>query len=138
MISCLLSRAAQGIEPGRFNDMDIVFIRDLEIECIIGIWGWERKMPQTVNIDIDMGTDVTKASETEDIEHCVDYKSVSQSVTGLVKEGRFKLVETLADRVAVHIMATYHVPWVRIRVSKPGAVKHSREVGVMVERGSRD
>ncbi|MDG2156159.1 MAG: dihydroneopterin aldolase [Gammaproteobacteria bacterium] len=118
--------------------MDIVFIRDLEIECIIGIWGWERKMPQTVNIDIDMGTDVTKASETEDIEHCVDYKSVSQSVTGLVKEGRFKLVETLADRVAVHIMATYHVPWVRIRVSKPGAVKHSREVGVMVERGSRD
>jgi dihydroneopterin aldolase len=79
--------------------MDIVFIRDLEIECIIGIWGWERKMPQTVNIDIDIGTDVANAAETEDIEHCVDYKSVSQTVTSLVKEGRFKLVETLADRV---------------------------------------
>lgn len=118
--------------------MDIVFIRDLEIECIIGIWGWERKMPQTVNIDIDIGTDVANAAETEDIEHCVDYKSVSQTVTSLVKEGRFKLVETLADRVAGHIMAVYNVPWVRVRVSKPGAVKHSREVGVMVERGSKD
>jgi len=118
--------------------MDTVFIRDLEIECIVGIWGWERKMQQTVSIDLDMATDLSKAAETEDIQYCVDYKSVSQSVTALVQEGRFKLVETLADRVAAHIITDFNVPWVRVRVSKPGAVKHSREVGVIVERGSRD
>ncbi len=117
--------------------MDVVFIRDLEIECIVGIWGWERKMMQTVNIDLDMGTDLSKAAETEDIQYCVDYKSVSQTVTALVQEGRFKLVETLADRVAAHIREDYSVPWVRVRVSKPGAVKHSSEVGVIVERGSK-
>ncbi|MDG1462146.1 MAG: dihydroneopterin aldolase [Gammaproteobacteria bacterium] len=117
--------------------MDLVFIRDLEIECIVGIWGWERKMQQTVKIDLDMGTDLTKAAETEDIQHCIDYKSVSQTVTKLVQEGRFMLVETLADRVAAHVREDYSVPWVRVRVSKPGAVKHSREVGVIVERGSK-
>ncbi len=117
--------------------MDIVFVRDLEIECIVGIWGWERKMPQTVSIDLDMGTDLSQAAATEDINFCVDYKSVSQSVTKLVQEGRFKLVETLADRVAAHIREDFGVPWVRVRVSKPGAVKHSREVGIIVERGER-
>jgi len=118
--------------------MDIVFIRGLDIECIVGIFSWERKMPQTVSIDIDMGTDLSKAAETEDIQHCVDYKSVSQSVTALVKESRFKLVETLADNVAMHIIDDYNVPWVRVRVAKPGAVKNSREVGIIVERGSKD
>jgi len=118
--------------------MDIVFIRKLDIECIVGIFSWERKMQQTVSIDIDMGTDLSKAAETEDIAHCVDYKSVSQSVTKLVQEGRFKLVETLADRVAAHIREDYGVPWVRVSVAKPGAVKHSEAVGVIVERGSKD
>jgi len=118
--------------------MDIVFIRDLDIECIVGIFSWERKMPQTVNIDIDIATDLSKAAETEDIQYCVDYKAVSQSVTELVKESRFKLVETLADSVAHHIINDYNAPWVKVRVAKPGAVKHSREVGVIVERGSKD
>ncbi len=116
---------------------DTVFVRDLEVRAIIGINDWERRELQTILIDLDMATDVRPAAVDEDIEKTVNYRSVSKAVMKLTIEGEFFLVETLAERIATMIRTDFGVPWVRVSVRKPGAVRFSREVGVEIERGSR-
>lgn len=117
--------------------MDLVIVRDLRIRTIVGIWDWERKMPQTVSIDLDMATDVSRAAETDKIEDTLDYKKVAKRVTSFVQEEAFQLVERMADQVAELIMSEFDVPWVRVEVRKPRAVRDSADVGVVVERGQR-
>jgi dihydroneopterin aldolase len=117
---------------------DTVFLRDLEVRAVIGINDWERREIQTILIDLDMACDTRAAAATEDIEKTVNYRSVAKAVTRLTEEGRFFLVETLAERIAQLVRGEFGVPWVRVRVRKPGAVRFSREVGVEIERGSRD
>ncbi|MDJ0522072.1 MAG: dihydroneopterin aldolase [Planctomycetota bacterium] len=116
---------------------DTVFVRDLEVRAIIGINDWERRELQTILIDLDMATDVRPAAVDEDIEKTVNYRSVSKAVMKLTIEGEFFLVETLAERIATMIRTDFGVPWVRVSVRKPGAVRFSREVGVEIQRGSR-
>ncbi len=116
---------------------DTVFIRDLEVRAIIGIEDWEREKLQTILIDLDMACDTAKAAETEDIAHAVNYRSVAKAVEKLTIEGSFQLVETLAERIAALVQGAFGVPWVRVRVRKPGAVRFSREVGIEIERGQR-
>jgi len=117
--------------------MDLVILRDLRIQTIVGIWDWERKMPQTVSIDLDMAADVGRAAETDDIEDALDYKKVAKRVTGFVQDARFQLVERMAEEVARLIMSEFDVPWVRVAVHKLRAVRDSANVGVVVERGQR-
>ena len=116
---------------------DTVFVRDLEIRAIIGINDWERRELQTILIDLDMACDARAAAAGEDIDKAVNYRSVSKAVMALTLEGKFLLVETLAERIAALIRDEFGVPWVRVRVRKPGAVRFSREVGIEIERGSR-
>lgn len=116
---------------------DTVFVRDLEIRAIIGINDWERRELQTILIDLDMACDARAAAADEDIEKAVNYRSVSKAVMALTIEGKFFLVETLAERIAALIRDEFGVPWVRVSVRKPGAVRFSREVGIEIERGSR-
>jgi dihydroneopterin aldolase len=116
---------------------DTVFVRDLEIRAIIGINDWERRELQTILIDLDMACDARAAAAGEDIDKAVNYRSVSKAVMALTLEGKFFLVETLAERIAGLIREEFGVPWVRVRVRKPGAVRFSREVGIEIERGSR-
>jgi dihydroneopterin aldolase len=116
---------------------DTVFVRDLEIDAIIGINDWERRERQKVRIDLDMACDAAAAAAGDDIEKAVNYRSVTKAVIAHVEASRYFLVETLAERLAGLIREDFGVPWVRVRVSKPGAVRHSREVGVEVERGRR-
>ena len=118
--------------------MDIIFVRGLEARGIIGIEEWERKKSQTIRIDLEMACDVRLAAASDDIEHTVNYKGVSKAVLKHVEESKYLLVETLAERLAAMIRQEYGVPWVKVRVSKPGAVRFSEEVGVVVERGSRE
>lgn len=118
-------------------ELDTVFVRDLRIETIVGIWDWERRMPQTVSIDLEMAADIRTPAGTECIEDCLDYKKVSKRVISLVQQSKFKLVETMAERIAETIQTEFHVPWVRVSVCKPWAVRGSREVGVVIERGNR-
>jgi dihydroneopterin aldolase len=117
--------------------MDIVFIRDLCVETVIGIYDWERQIKQTVSIDLDMGADIRKAAATDNIEDALNYKAVAKRLIQFVGESRFLLVETLAERIADIVLDEFPVPWLRLRLSKPGAVRGSREVGVIIERGSR-
>ena len=117
--------------------MDIVYIRELEIDAIIGIYDWERETKQIVSIDLEMGCDNTKAAASEDIADALDYKSVAKRLISFVEGSEFLLVETLAERIAAIVLEEFFVPWLRLRLGKPGAVTGSKDVGVIIERGSK-
>jgi dihydroneopterin aldolase len=117
---------------------DTVFVRDLEARAIIGINDWEREKRQTVLIDLDLACDASAAAADEDIEKAVNYRSVAKAVLKHAETGNYYLVETLAERLAALIREDFGVPWVRIRIRKPGAVRFSSEVGIEIERGSRE
>ncbi len=114
--------------------MDIVYIRELEIETVIGIFDWERKIKQTVSLDLDMASDNRKAAATDKIEDAVDYKSVSKRIIDFVEKSEFQLVETMAEEITSIVLNEFSVPWVKLRLSKPGAVRGSKDVGVIIER----
>lgn len=114
--------------------MDKVFIEALEIECVIGIYDWERKIKQPVVLDIEMGFDNTRPAATDNIEDTLNYKAVSKRLIQFVSESEFGLVESLAERCAAIILDEFGVAHVRIRLSKPGAVRGAKAVGVIIER----
>jgi len=118
--------------------MDIVFINDLRIETIIGIYDWERKVRQTISLDLEMGADIRKAAATDAIEDTLNYKAVAKRVIAFVEQSSFQLVETLAERIAALVREEFSVPWVRLTLNKGGAVRGARGVGVVIERGARD
>ncbi len=114
--------------------MDRVFIRALQLEAVIGIWAWERRIRQPVVIDIEMAVDVRAASASDAIEDTVNYHSVAERLKAFVEASQFQLVETLAEHVATLILDEFPVPWLSLTVAKPGAVRGAREVGVTIER----
>ena len=114
--------------------MDTVFIRDLRIETVIGIYDWEREIRQTVCLDLEMATDIRQAAQSDSIEDTLDYKSVAKRLIQFVGDSEFQLVETLAERVAEIVIKEFDVPQVKLRLSKPGAVTGSQDVGVIIER----
>ena len=114
--------------------MDIVYIRELEIETIIGIYDWEREQKQTVSLDLEMGTDISLAASSEDIEKTLDYKAVAKRLIEFVESSEFFLVETMAEKVAQIVMLEFSVPWLKLRLGKPGAVTGSKDVGIIIEK----
>lgn len=118
--------------------MDIIFLRDLRIETIVGIYDWEREVKQTVILDLEMGADIRAAAASDRIEDTLNYKAVAKRLIQFVGDSRFQLVETLAERCAGIILEEFGVPWVRLSLNKIGAVRGARDVGVLIERGVRD
>ena len=117
--------------------MDIIYLNDLRIETIIGIYDWEREVKQTISLDLEMGADIRKSALSDDIEDTLNYKAVAKRLIKFVEESEFQLVETLAERITEIILNEFNVPWVRLRVNKQGAVRGARDVGVIIERGTR-
>lgn len=117
--------------------MDIVYISDLRIETVIGIYDWEREIRQVICIDLEMAADNRKAAATESIEDALNYKAVAKRLIQYVEGSEFQLVETLAERIAEIILDEFGVDWLRLKLGKPGAVTGSREVGVVIERGEK-
>jgi len=117
--------------------MDIVYIREIEIETVIGIYDWEREIRQTVSLDLDMATDIRGAAATEDIAQTLDYKAVAKRLIAFIEDAEFLLIETMAENVAEVVLSEFPVTWLRLRVGKPGAVTGARDVGVIIERGQR-
>ena len=117
--------------------MDIVYIKELEIRTVIGIYDWEREIKQTVSIDLDMATDIRPAAATEDISKTLDYKAVSKRLIAFVEEAEFLLIETMAEQMAAIILSEFPVGWLRLRLGMPGAVTGARDVGVIIERGQQ-
>lgn len=117
--------------------MDIVYIRDLKIDAQIGIYDWEKAIKQQIRIDLEMAWDNTIPAASDDIADALNYKETAQKVTELVQSQHFDLVERLAEDIATMLMREMKVPWLRLTLGKPGAVKSSSEVGVRIERGER-
>ena len=117
--------------------MDIVFIRDLQVETVIGIYDWERKIKQTISIDIDMATDINKAANSDNIDDTLSYKTVAKRLIAFIEESEYELVESLAEKICAIVREEFNVPWVRLTLNKPGAVSGSRSVGVIIERGQK-
>jgi dihydroneopterin aldolase len=117
--------------------MDTIFLRDLRIRTIVGIWEWERRLPQVVSIDLDMATDIRRAAGSDAIGDTLDYKGVTNRIREFVADSRFRLIETMAEQIAAIIINEFQVAWVRVAVHKPWAIRGSRDVGVAIERGTR-
>lgn len=115
--------------------MDTIFLRDLEINATIGIFEWEKRIKQKVRIDLEMATDIAKAAATDAIEDTLDYKAISKRIIQFVEDSRYELIETLIEKVSEILLKEFKIPWLRLTISKPGAVRGSRDVGITIERG---
>lgn len=114
--------------------MDIVYIRDLRVDALIGIYEWERSIKQQIRIDLEMGWDNKMPAASDDIVDTLNYKEAAQRIKKIVAETEYQLVETLAEHIAEMLMKDMHIPWVKLTLGKPYAVKDSSEVGVCIER----
>jgi dihydroneopterin aldolase len=117
---------------------DRIFLRGLTAECIIGFIDWERRVKQTVVVDLELPVDCRRAAGSDDVAHTVDYKRVAKRVLAYIEASEFKLVETLAHRLALLLLEEFELEWVRISLNKPGAIRSSRDVGVLIERSRAD
>ena len=114
---------------------DRVFIDDLRIQTVIGVFDWEREITQTISLDLQMAFDISRAAESDDIADTLDYKAVSKRLIQFVEGSEFQLVEALAEQCAAIVLDEFPVTWLRLKLSKPGAVRGSSAVGVIIERG---
>jgi 7,8-dihydroneopterin aldolase/epimerase/oxygenase len=117
---------------------DRIFVRDLRTETIIGIFDWERKVRQTISFDLEFPGDIRRAARSDRIEDTLNYKSVAKRVLAFVEASEYHLVETLAEQVAQLILKEFAVEWVKLTLNKPGALRGSRDVGVVIERARAD
>ncbi len=118
--------------------MDIIFLGDLEIDTVIGIFDWEREIKQTLVFDIEMGFDIQKAAASDDIADTLDYKAVTERVVEFVENSEYFLVEKLIEEVASLLLNEFSIPWLRIRLNKRGAISRARDVGIIIERGAKN
>lgn len=116
---------------------DTIFLTDLRVSTVVGIWEWERAAPQTVSIDLEMAADVAAAAARDHIDATLDYKAVTKRIIGFVEASRFQLIETMAEGIADIIRGEFGVPWVSVTIHKPRAIRGSRDVGIRIERGAR-
>ena len=118
--------------------MDKIFLSALRVECIVGIWEWERRVKQTVVIDLEMAADIRRAAASDAIEDTIDYKRVSKRLLAFVGDSEFHLVETLTERIAQTVITEFAVSWVKVRLNKQGAIRGARDVGIEIERRAED
>jgi len=117
--------------------VDIIFIRDLEVETVIGVFDWERKIKQRLVFNIEMATDILAAAKSDDLTQTLDYNAISMQVKDFAEASCFHLIESLAEAVAELIMRDLGVKWLSIRLDKPTAIEFTRSVGVQIERGQK-
>jgi len=113
---------------------DLIYIKDLRVQTIIGIFGWEREVKQEVSIDLEIEFDCKKAAKNDAIEDTIDYKKITKGIIKFVEESEFQLQETLAEGIADLVKNKYKVGSLKLRVSKPGALRHAEDVGVIIYR----
>jgi len=117
---------------------DRIFLHGLTAECIIGFIDWERRVRQTVVVDLEMPVDCRRAAHSDEVADTLDYKKVAKRALEFIRTSEYQLVETLAHNLALVILGEFGVEWVRVSLNKPGAIRNSRDVGVVIERTRAD
>lgn len=115
--------------------MDKIIIRQLRLQTVIGLYPWERAVRQTLLLDLDLATDIRQAAADDDLQHTIDYSAVCQAIVTLADAGRFKLIETLAEKIAAMVQQQFAVSWLRVSVCKADVMTNVASVGVEIERG---
>jgi len=115
--------------------MDIIFLRELKIDTLIGVYEWEKRVPQTLQIDLEIVLPSSRACQTDNIKDALDYAEVAQHIQTVLSSGHFSLLETLAEHIAQIILKDFNAPWVKVSVAKPQAIRNCRMVGISIERG---
>lgn len=115
--------------------MDIIYIHGIKVDCVIGVWEWERRIRQRVTIDLDLGFDISAAAMSDALEDTLSYKDAAKRVAAFARASEFTLVEKLAEEIAALLLAEFALRWCRVRVNKFGAVRGAGDVGVVIERG---
>jgi dihydroneopterin aldolase len=119
------------------SSIDLVFIRELQVNTVIGVYDWEREVRQTVVLDLEMATDNKRAAASDDIADALNYAAVSIRLVEFIENSQFQLIESMAEQVAAIVLNDFKVPWLRLRLCKPGAVAQAKDVGILIERGER-
>lgn len=114
--------------------MDILYIRDLRVEAVIGVHEWERRIRRKLRIDLEVGADAARAAASDRIEDTADYAAIAARVAAVAAEREYILLETLAERLSGVLLGEFGAPWCRVTVGKPAAVPGAAEAGVVVER----
>jgi 7,8-dihydroneopterin aldolase/epimerase/oxygenase len=118
--------------------LDTIFINDLRVETVIGIYDWERRIRQTVSINLEIAADIRRAAASDSIDDTLNYKAVAKRLIEFIEASSFQLVETLAERIAAIVLTEFDVSRVTLTLNKPGAIRGARDVGVRIERTSAD
>jgi dihydroneopterin aldolase len=114
--------------------MDIIFLRELKVETLIGVYEWEKRVPQTLQIDLEIALPDNRASETDDIHDALNYADVVRDIQSALASRHFNLIETLAETIAQMLLHDFRSPWVKVSVAKLNAIRGSRMVGICIER----
>ncbi len=126
------------VQDGRWENFmlkgDKIYVEDLRVKATIGIFDWEKKIKQEVSISYEIPHDNKKAAAIDAIEATTDYKSITKAIIAFVENNKFELVETFAERIAEMVIKDFNIAEIRLRVSKPGALRYSKDVGVIIER----
>lgn len=117
--------------------MDKVFIEGLAVDSVIGAYNWERGIRQVLVVDLQAAWDIAAPAARDELSLALDYSAVAQAIGRFARDGRFMLVESFAEALAAQLMEEFAMPWLWLRVSKPGAVPLAIRVGVEIERGQR-
>ncbi|MDD3884513.1 MAG: dihydroneopterin aldolase [Gallionella sp.] len=115
--------------------MDIIFLRDLRVDTLIGVYDWEKRVPQTLQIDLDIAVPDNQAAQTDDIKDALNYADVVRDIQRALASRHFNLIETLAETIAQMLLNDFKTPWVRVSIAKLNAIRGSKMVGISIERG---
>ena len=117
--------------------MDIVYLHELRADATIGVWDWERRIRQTLIFDLELGTDTRAAGASDDLRDTIDYKAVADLVSGIAGTTEYQLIEALGEHIARDLLNDFNVTWLRLKITKQGVVRGVRDVGIVIERGTR-
>ena len=137
MPACSIGGGAPCFRTPPFIPMDTIFISDLRVDILIGVNNWERKVPQTVQLDLEIAIPDTGRPRSDRIGETIDYGKVVARIISSLKENHFLLVERLAEHIAQIVMSEFRSPWVRVSVTKLAAIKGVKRLGVTIERGKK-
>ncbi|MDH5552371.1 MAG: dihydroneopterin aldolase [Nitrosomonas sp.] len=117
--------------------MDIIFLQDLKAKTLIGIYPWERKVAQTIQLDLEIALPTSHPCTTDNIEDALDYALIVERINEILTEKHFSLLEALAEHIAQTILTEFKSPWVKVRVAKLGIISGVKKLGVCIERGTK-